>query len=337
MQAVQTAATVLLLLGCVSASEGAKKVRCPGGDVQCLVGAVEEANISGDEIIVQLAAGEYLLDAHHPEVNGYGLAITGHVTLKGAGAGLTIIGPTEIVPIGAPSSTSPFFTLIQNLGTLSIEGVSLLGRHVSPTTGIMNGGVLNVTDSIIGGMDAALNWKAGHAINIATIDAPITITRSLITGNRGSGTGAGINQGGGRLDIIDSVISDNIGGALLAGNGTANIVRSTLSGNSASDGGAIYITGGTTVVNIVDSAIVTNTAGIGGAVSIHVYTPDSVELTITNSTLAGNTATTGSGGAIQVAETDGTWRSRITLVMYCRTKIGQRVDGNQAAVLTANA
>ncbi|HEY2395622.1 MAG TPA: choice-of-anchor Q domain-containing protein [Rudaea sp.] len=123
----------------------------------------------------------------------------------------------------------------------------------------------------------------------------LVVTNCLIVGNS-AGTGGAIGNSG-TVQIAGSVLMDNVastfGGAITFGgsNGTVTIDESTLSGNSAANGGAIGTsTGGTLVMN--NSTVAGNSAtGTGGAVYGHKYP----HLTLTNVTIAGNTAGNGGG------------------------------------------
>jgi predicted outer membrane repeat protein len=144
----------------------------------------------------------------------------------------------------------------------------------------------------------------------------LTLTRGRVQGNTTLG-GAGINKGGTgllkleRVNITECTAvytgSFNFahGGAVSVEGGTLTVVSSLLSGNQASGtaarGGAIASRA--RIVNIIDSVIENNKAmgsGQGGGIHAQYYSlADSpVELTLTGSTIRGNTA--GSGGGIYV-------------------------------------
>ena len=72
-----------------------------------------------------------------------------------------------------------------------------------------------------------------------------------------------------------------------------NIIQSTLYGDSAAVGGGLDISG--TTAHVTQSTLNGNSAGQGGAIEVE----GSSAVTVTNSTLAGNTAPSGNGGGIQ--------------------------------------
>jgi hypothetical protein len=135
-----------------------------------------------------------------------------------------------------------------------------------------------------------------------------TVTISGLTISGGDALdGDGIEQGGAfftnvgtTLTINDCVISGNrangFGGAIMFGGtgnprGALNISNTTFSGNTASDGGAIFV--GYEDATISNSAFTGNTA-TGGGGAINASTSSGV--TLNNSTLSGNSA--GGGGGI---------------------------------------
>ena len=95
----------------------------------------------------------------------------------------------------------------------------------------------------------------------------LTITNSSLIGNTAVEGGAILNSNG-YLTIHDSDISDNsaeFGGAVVVFGGEFELRRSTVSGNSStSDGGAIALTYGR--LRIYESSLTGNTAVNGGAI-----------------------------------------------------------------------
>jgi MBG domain (YGX type)/Bacterial Ig-like domain (group 3)/IPT/TIG domain len=122
-----------------------------------------------------------------------------------------------------------------------------------------------------------------------------------ITGGNSGGSGAGINNAGSNVTIINSAISGNAtpsgyGAGLLSDGGTVMVSGSTFSGNSAAyGGGGIQIDGGT--VNVSNSTFSGNTAtgsAYGGGIENNGGT-----VMVTNSTLSANSAPGGNGGGIE--------------------------------------
>ncbi|MFN2476028.1 MAG: beta strand repeat-containing protein [Chthoniobacterales bacterium] len=168
--------------------------------------------------------------------------------------------------------------------------------------------------------------------------APVVITRTSFTGNKCINiyfaVGGGIDKDGvGPLTIADSTISNNSapggfgrGGGLVAGQGALSISNSTMDGNVAGDtasnasfgdgmGGAIYA-GGTTT-SITGSKLTNNKAAgngdsFGGAMRIVTGT-----VTITTTTLSGNSVSSvagrARGGAIQNGDPNNSVRPNTTV------------------------
>jgi hypothetical protein len=153
----------------------------------------------------------------------------------------------------------------------------------------------------------------------------VTIMNSSVTGNTVlySGSGAGIVSGG-SLTIMNSRISGNFAGkgifngGGIAASGTVTISNSTISGNSVTvSGGGIYNTGAATITNSTISGNFAgggypfpNGPGFGGGI----YNSSDAMLTITNSTVSGNSVLTtdsgpgcgggiGNSGPLQIANT----------------------------------
>src|SRR5262245_16598595 len=261
--------------------------------------------------------------------------ITGnaHVSLSN----LTITGGNGVA--NNPGGTDAFEGgALLNWGALTINACTLTDNLVGPVNfggsgaAIFNLGALTITDSRLVNNDAGPFGEGGAMTNIG---GAVTISGSTISNNSAGDAGAMLNLFGtlavesstvsgnhaadfagailsdGTLTISNSVLSGNsasgTGGALSIFGGTATITACTLSGNSAaSGGGAIFnentlaINGSTFSSNSVGSATV---SGKGGAI----YNDISATVTVSQSSLSGNSATgpilggiipTGDGGAI---------------------------------------
>ena len=133
----------------------------------------------------------------------------------------------------------------------------------------------------------------------------LTISNGAVSGNFPGHLGAGIWNDHSRLTLSNCVVSGNhspgIAGAIYNDGSSTNrratlrIMRSTISGNSAHSGGAIYnyASPGTASVSIATSTINGNTAngigGVGGAIWSD-GNFGSATLGVTSSTISGNSA-----------------------------------------------
>jgi len=137
----------------------------------------------------------------------------------------------------------------------------------------------------------ALNTAGAITVNGGTL----VMTGCAVVGNSAPTGGAIATSDS--VQIVRSQLADNVastnGGAITIGSSSAavTIVESTLSGNSAADGGAIGTIAGGTVV-MTNSTLSGNTAtGKGGAFYGHKYP----HLTLTSVTVSGNSAGNGGG------------------------------------------
>src|SRR5262245_59552861 len=80
-------AAVIGILGLWKLSQAAE-FTCAGGDVACLIDAMNDANANGEENTITLATGAYTLTAVDNDTDGpNGLpSVTGRMTIRGAGA-----------------------------------------------------------------------------------------------------------------------------------------------------------------------------------------------------------------------------------------------------------
>ena len=261
-----------------------------------LRGAVAFANTNPGTTIV-VPAGTYQLNIAGGAVEGFAgnnsigdLDVTGNNTIiTGAGAATTIIQQTQ--PNDRVLEINPFLAANFNF---SISDVTITGGK--ETTAVGGGGIIS-----------------------GSIGNTMSVTNCVISGNSATGTGTlgggGILHTGGSLTISGTTFASNStstsGGGLgyTAGDplirtpspGTLSITGSSFSGNTANSaaaggGGAdLYdFNGGTGTYSISSSSFSNNSApnASGGAIVV-----ESGPLTLTTSSLTGNSAGV-SGGAI---------------------------------------
>jgi hypothetical protein len=220
--------------------------------------------------------------------------------------------------------THQFNGTINNDGTLNIQDsqitnntVNLLGLGPADVSGggagIWNTGTLTVSDSTIANNASPAgntNVSVSYGGGIVNSGGMATITGCTITGNSASESGgiysARTPSGGGSLTVSASTISGNStidgGGGIQVMGCAASITDCIISGNTAgSDGGGVqffYLTTNPlfpatltrcTVAN--NTVPLSNGYGYGGGVSV----PREGLVTVIDSTIAGNAATTGAG------------------------------------------
>jgi CSLREA domain-containing protein len=173
-------------------------------------------------------------------------------------------------------------------------GIRVSGSGASPST-------LTMTDSVI----------AQNVVNTTTIpfgsgggvalDGAVTGTMNRVTVSNNSGCcGAGISFSGSTgstamLTVVDSTIAQNVspttGGGVYVqsggGGATATITRTTISGNSANQGGGVYLFGGR--MTFSNATIGGNTSTDAGG-AIYRAPVSGTELTLVNVTVASNSS-----------------------------------------------
>ena len=243
-----------------------------------------------------------------PALNGQSITLTSAELV--IDNNITITGPgPDLLTVRA---TNQFFRIFHIMPghTVTIDGLTIgPNSYCDSGCGIFNDqATLTVSNCAVHG-NTARDGAAGILSG-----GSLTIINSRVTSNTVlySGSGAGIVSGG-SLIIMNSKISGNFagkgifnGGGIVAG-GMATISNSTISGNSVTvSGGGIYNTGVTTITGSTISGNFAgggypfpNGPGLGGGI----YNSAGAMLTITNSTVSGNSVLTtdagpGCGGGI---------------------------------------
>jgi conserved repeat domain len=212
-----------------------------------------------------------------------------------ATAGGTICIDTTLLttPIGLTSASLSYagsgpVTIDGNGAT--VQGNNTFGLIVDPGVGLLTVDGLTLTGGGTSG-----DPGTGGGIRAASV----TVTNSTITGNTAKGSGGGIAAGS--VTVTNSTISANTadssgccfeagGGGIYAGD-SATVIGSTIRGNSAS--GASYVAGGgigvgsplgdSGSVTVSSSTISGNSSNSGGGLS-------GGSVTVTSSTISGNSA-----------------------------------------------
>jgi hypothetical protein len=225
------------------------------------INALDESNILTDpQSMINLPAGTYRLTRGE-------LEITVSLALQGAGPNSTIIDGDHQFRVFLISKGKGGQSRIA-----SISGVKVTHGSV----GFAGGGIsidsetnLSLSNCIVS--DNSAEDHGGGINNLGSL----VITNCIVSNNSSTGEGTGIANGAsGFLQIVDSTIRDNIGtpsdpqggglftrGGGIANSGTAEIHRSTISGNLQNRGGGIYNEGH---LEITNSTISGNKANVGG-------------------------------------------------------------------------
>ena len=204
---------------------------------------------------------------------------------------------------------------VEHTGAVSINGITASdnGRNGIVSTLNQSLAVDGVTLEGNGRTDVSYNPGGGGMHVRPGSSTPITVSNSLIRGNRNWGNAGGIEFWGPQTDFMANAIVSNtrlennttlldgsngrgFGGAIAAfGNTNLTVTGTTVSGNAAYSGGGIFFTNSTSVNNVfaqltvIDSTIADNRSTIdGGGI-----TQRSGQTRIEGTTIAGNTGTAG--------------------------------------------
>ena len=197
------------------------------------------------------------------------------------------------------SLTTPMFN---NLGTLTLGNVILDGNNVSGSAMVSNEGTLTLGGSIsVTNLTSSTTTDPDTGVETTTTTATAaTVANSspLLKNANGSGDGGAICSLKGAVNVKGGTIEDcsaENGGAIYAEAGTLAVSGGTILDNSATYGGAIYYAGSDTVTvsgGTIGASGHPNTATDGGAI----YMSSGV-INVSGGTIAYNEAG-GSGGAI---------------------------------------
>jgi predicted outer membrane repeat protein len=270
-----------------NAHAGADTIVLPAGVFKiAIAGAGDDTNLSGD------------------------FDITDSVTIRGAGAGLTIIDGQHLDRVfdaigTAPGSIKVVFQSLTVRGGFSDEGGGIRVGNAN----------LVVQDCVVAGNTASVNG-GGLSNASAPGTGNVTLVRTTVGRNVAGGAGGGlcVEGQGSTLTVSASRVRRNIaggsGGGILAT--TATLTNSTVSGNSATGGNGGGISADT--ATLTNSTVSGNSGGAGGAGG-GIYADTA---TLTNSTVSGNSASGagGAGGGIFASDT--------------ATLTGSTVSGNSA-------
>lgn len=298
---VQAAFTVNSTADAADASPGDGVCATTGG-VCTLRAAVQEANALAGTDTITLPAGTYtlnLLGAGENAAATGDLDVTQDLTITGAGAGTTVID-------GANADR-----VVETHGLVYVTLEHLTIRNGNPGAGADGGGVrvntsgrLTLTDVVITqnqarygggiysmgsvtGSDSTVSLNSGQGIH--NNGGSLTLTNVQVLNN----TGWGVYNYGGPLSFNGGRVDGNQGGVYNAEYiGTSTLSNLAISQNTNS-GVSNYGSLNTVRLSISNSAILTNTAASGAGV---LNTGLGGVATITNSTIADNTATANGGG-----------------------------------------
>lgn len=246
--------------------------------------AVKQANKDGEGDIRFSITGSIFVDSGKPLPN-----IAVDLNIAGPGASLLTID-------GANDSAVGSVLTINQSQLVAVSGVTISHGNVpllTQTTGgaITNDGQLTLSNSVI-----SENNTSDFAGTIVSNGEWLLVDSSTISENTADSGGAIYNTGGSILIVNNSTLSGNStsgdGGGIWSAGGAMFVNNSTLSGNVAAEGGGIYFNCssagsclGVTVNNSTISANAASTANAGGIFNHYGFGV----VKLTNSIVAGNT------------------------------------------------
>lgn len=205
-----------------------------------------------------------------------------------------------------------------NYSDLTLTGSSISGNTAAHKGGgleIVNGTDARLDDTVISGNSAS---RGGGVF--VSFYGTMSLSRSTVSGN--TAVGAPGQSGGGiygyrctQLNVTDSLVSGNTGnnrgGGILAVDCGVSLVNATVTANSASYGGGIYVEDGAgTVVNsFVNSTISGNSAA--GAAGVLAY---KATLTLANTIVSANSADAGHADSTDLGQSQSTVTAQYSLL-----------------------
>jgi hypothetical protein len=326
-----TRLAILAVLSVCASPAAAAVYDIADGDVASLITAINKANATAADDVVNLALkGDYVISAPYPaDPTRPPEEPTGLPIIRSPRGGvLTINGNGAAIRRNSALSTPRFrLLLIQAGAVVRLNQLKILGGAAFEGGGVLNRGVLEAVDTVIsnnvayalgGGLfnsgratltqvtfmkNRAEPLEMGYGGGVWN-EGTMQMTRVLVQGNRAR-TGGGISSTPDAVLVIaDSMLAGNIAltyGGGLESFGDVSVTRSTFRKNEAESGGGIAMLQGE--LQLRDSTVKVNwAAGFGGGI----FSFEDVR--IWTSTINGNYATRGGGGIYHRALRAGVWR-----------------------------
>jgi hypothetical protein len=270
-------------------------------------------------------------------VTGSGITVSISGMTINNGFGQDTLGPG----VSASSSGSPISLSLDHVVVSNCTNATNVGYPHGGGVGI-DGGTLTITNSTISGNSAGYSGGGIAVMNSSSANITnVIVDNNQVTATNGSGGGIYLQSNPGFSSTLTNVtISNNkvtgtggIGGGLFVQNHTLTLSQSTVNLNSAKDdGGGLYLFNSTTTINSStinqNSAIGTSNSEGGGIVNLG--SGGESTLTISNSTLFGNTANHGTGGAIYNQASGGASSNKATMVVKNSTIVGNNASATNA-------
>ncbi len=288
-------------------------------------------------------------------------AVSGNVAGGGSGGGIQSSGSLVLTDIEITNNTATGIGggLLQFSDSINIEGGSVSGNsaasgggmalslsigEISSVTVIGNsasgdgGGMLGqLCEITLTNLTLSGNSSGGDGGGASLYDCyTANFSTSTITGNLALGNGGGLDTSGssGELEIDDTVIANNVaqsggGGGLRLTDHDAQVVRSSLNENIAYAAGGAVLAEASAAITVQASTLSANTGGLSSAVGLY----DGASLSLSNSTVSGNTGS----WALQASTGTTATLRHVTLAQNTITDPDQGVIGLNGDVCLYNS
>ncbi len=273
-----------------NATAGADTILVPAGTYTLQLPGVDDTGVAGDLDIT---------DTTTIEASGGEVVVNANGGVTGERAFDIVAGVSTFRGIGVRGGTAPYGVNDPALGggirvrsRLTMYGGTVSGNSAPGTAGlgggIYNAGGLTLVGTVVQGNDTELGFGGGIANDAAGANADLHGV--LIRGN--SSVFGGALAGRGSMTIEDSSVVGNsasLGGAIYAGAGSSfYLTNTTVSGNTATSmGGAARVRNG--LVALASSTVTDNTALIdAGGIATKDDNVGTTSVTLTNTILAAN-------------------------------------------------
>lgn len=271
-----------------------------GADLQAAIDAAP----SGATLVIRgTCVGNFIIDkdltlegrGHHPRLTAHGSGTVLTIPAANRATGATVRICHLEISGGNPDG-------IENWGRVTLERSTVRGNAGFGITnnGDFGGTTVDLLHSIVRGNTGGGIWSLlGHialdhstvsgnsGVGAVGVDGLFELSHSIVRGN-----GSGILASGQAVFALDqSTVRDNAGRGVTISNGSVDLVDSTVSQNK---GGGIY-EGVLGYLTMLRSRVIGNTADFGAG--IYIASHDAGRgVTITDSKIKGNRATTSGGG-----------------------------------------
>jgi CSLREA domain-containing protein len=223
------------------------------------------ANAGADVIILPAGVHKIALAGAGEDANASGdLDVTGGVTIRGTGIGLTFVDGQQLDRVFDVAGTAP-------------SSIRVVLEKLTIRNGNVNG--------------------VGGGVRVGNAD--LVVRDSAVNGNRVAFSGGGISNhnepGSGDVRLVRTIIARNVAGIEGGGIGLVNssltLTATTVDRNVAGDvGGGLVVTGASSVLTVNGSTVRRNVASSSGGGIL------ALSATLTNSAISGNTASIDGGG-----------------------------------------